>query len=41
MFDRTGALDLDGSSSSGADRLGQYKPLIEDGNAVIASPHKV
>ena len=41
MFDRTGALDLDGFSGSGADWLEQYKPLIEDGNTIIASPHKV
>jgi nicotinamidase-related amidase len=41
MFDRTGALDLDGFSGSGADWLEQYKPLIEDGKTVIASPHKV
>jgi nicotinamidase-related amidase len=41
MFDRTGALDLDGFSGSGADWLEQYKPLIEDRKTVIASPHKV
>ena len=41
MFDRAGALDLDGFSGSGADWLERYKPLIEDGKTVIASPHKV
>jgi nicotinamidase-related amidase len=41
MFDRTGALELDGFSGSGADWLDRYKPLIEDGKTVIASPHKV
>lgn len=41
MFDRTGALDFNGFSGSGADWLDQYKPLIEDGKTVIASPHKI
>jgi len=41
MFDRTGALSLDGFEGSGADWLEQYKPLIEDGETIIASPHKV
>ena len=41
MFDRTGALSLDGFSGSGADWLERYKPLIEDGKTVVASPHKV
>ena len=41
MFDRTGALTLEGFSGSGADWLERYKPLIEDGKTVIASPHKV
>ena len=41
MFDRTGALSLDGFEGSGADWLKQYKPLIEDGETIIASPHKV
>ena len=31
MFDRSGALNLDGFSGSGADWLERYKPLIEDG----------
>ncbi len=41
MFDRTGALDLTGFEGSGADWLERYKPLIEDGETIITSPHKV
>jgi len=41
MFDRGGALSLEGFSGSGADWLARYKPLIEDGKTVGASPHKV
>ena len=41
MFDRNGALSLDGFSGSGADWLERYKPLIDDGKTVVASPHKV
>ena len=41
MFDRTGALSLDGFSGSGADWLERYKPYIEDGETVVCSPHKV
>lgn len=41
MFDRTGALDVEGFEGSGADWLEQYKKYIEDGATVIASPHKV
>lgn len=41
MFGRTGALSLDGLRGSGADWLEQYKPYIEDGKSVVASPHKV
>lgn len=41
MFDRKGPLDLDGFEGSGADWLERYKPYIEDGETVIASPHKV
>ena len=41
MFDRSGALSLDNFAGSGADWLERYKPLIEDGKTVIASPHKV
>jgi nicotinamidase-related amidase len=41
MFDRSGPLDLDGFSGSGADWLEQYKPYLEDGQTVVVSPHKV
>jgi nicotinamidase-related amidase len=41
MFDRSGALNLEGFSGSGADWLEQYKPYIEDGKTVVANPHKV
>jgi nicotinamidase-related amidase len=41
MFDRQGALSLEGFTGSGADWLERYKPLIEDGKTVVASPHKV
>ena len=41
MYDRPGALDLTGFRGSGADFLEQYKKYIEDGETIIASPHKV
>jgi nicotinamidase-related amidase len=41
MFDRPGALDLEGFENSGADWLAQYKPYISDGKTVVTSPHKV
>ena len=41
MYDRPGALDLEGFRGSGADFLEPYKPYIEDGETVIANPHKV
>ena len=41
MFDRTGPLDVEGFEDSGADFLAQYKPYINDGNTIVASPHKV
>lgn len=41
MFDRKGALTVDGFEGSGADWLEQYKPHIEDGKTIITSPHKV
>lgn len=41
MFDRKSALSLDGFQGSGADWLEQFKPYIEDGKTIIASPHKV
>jgi nicotinamidase-related amidase len=41
MFDRKGALDLEGFSGSGADWLERYKPYIEDGKTIVSNPHKV
>lgn len=41
MFERRGALMMDGFEGSGADWLERYKPLIEDGSTIVASPHKV
>ena len=41
MFGRTGALSLDGFDGSGADWLGRYKPMIDDGRTIVCSPHKV
>ena len=41
MFDRAGPLDLSGFENSGADFLPLYKPHINDGKTVIASPHQV
>jgi nicotinamidase-related amidase len=41
MFDRPSALNLTDFEGSGADWLEQYKPLINDGETVITSPHKV
>ena len=41
MFDRSGALSLEGFSGSGADWLELYKPHIEDGKTIVCSPHKV
>jgi nicotinamidase-related amidase len=41
MFDRKGPLTLDGFEGSGADFMPEYKPYIEDGKTIVASPHKV
>ena len=41
MFDRKGALTLDGFEGSGADWLAEYKPYIEDGKTIVVNPHKV
>jgi nicotinamidase-related amidase/YHS domain-containing protein len=41
MFDREGALDVDGFEGSGADWLERYKPYIDNGRTVVTSPHKV
>ena len=41
MFARSGPLTVEGLPGSGADFLGQLKPFILDGPAIIASPHKM
>ena len=41
MFDRAGALSLEGFENSGADWLAQYKGYIADGKTVVTNPHKV
>ncbi len=41
MFDRKGQLTVEGFRGSGADWLERYKPYLEDGKTVVASPHKV
>jgi nicotinamidase-related amidase len=41
MFDRKGALTLDGFRGSGADFMPEFKQYIEDGKTLIASPHKL
>jgi len=41
MFERKGALTVEGFRGSGADWLERYKPYLEDGHTVVASPHKV
>ena len=41
MFGRGGALTLEGFEGSGADWLERFKPYIEDGKTIVASPHKV
>ena len=41
MFDRPGALNLEGFEGSGADWLESYKKYINDGKTIVTSPHKV
>lgn len=41
MFDRESPLSLNQFEGSGADFMPQYKKQIEDGETIIASPHKV
>jgi len=41
MFDRKGSLSVEGFEGSGADFMPEYKPYINDGKTIIASPHKV
>ena len=40
-FARRGPLNLTGFLNSGADWLDRFKPYIEDGKTIVASPHKV
>ena len=40
-FARTGPLTLEGFEGSGADWLDEFKPYIDDGETIVASPHKV
>ena len=41
MFDRKGALNLDGFEGSGADWLEQLKPFIGNSKTIVCNPHKV
>jgi nicotinamidase-related amidase len=41
LFARKGRLSLDGFKGSGADWLERFKPYIEDGKTIVASPHRV
>ncbi len=41
MYDRKGALNLEGFEGSGSDWLDRYKKYIEDGKTVVTSPHKI
>jgi nicotinamidase-related amidase len=41
MFDRKGALTMEGFDNSGADWLPLYKSYIQDGKTVVSNPHKV
>jgi nicotinamidase-related amidase len=41
MFGRKDALSLDGFADSGADFLPAYRAQLQDGQTIIASPHKI
>jgi nicotinamidase-related amidase len=41
MFDRKGALNLDGFEGSGADWVEEFKPFINHERTIVCSPHKV
>jgi nicotinamidase-related amidase len=41
LFARRGPLTLDGFAGSGADWPERFKPYLEEGETVVASPHKV
>lgn len=41
MFARSGALSLDGFEGSGADWVEPLNKLVDDGDTIVVSPHKV
>ena len=41
MFDRRGPLTLEGFVGSGSEFMPEFKPFIDDGNTIVASPHKL
>lgn len=41
MFDRTGALTMEGFAGSGADWLEELRPYLETDATVVTNPHKV
>jgi nicotinamidase-related amidase len=41
LFARKGRLTLEGLKGSGADWLERFRPYIEDGKTIVASPHRV
>jgi nicotinamidase-related amidase len=41
LFARSGQLSLEGFSGSGADWVDRFRPYIEDGTTIVASPHKL
>jgi nicotinamidase-related amidase len=41
LFGRRGRLIVEGLQGSGADWLDRFKPYIEDGKTIVASPHRI
>ena len=41
MFDRKGALTLEGFEGSGSEWMPEFKEFIEDGKTIVCSPHKL
>ncbi len=41
IFDRKDPLNVDNFKGSGADFMPEFKPFIEDGKTIVASPHKL
>ncbi len=41
MFDRKGALDVEGFEGSGADWMEEFKPFINRETTIVCGPHKV